>query len=99
MDTLADLAAEVKALADERTPDLLPMLLAKLKHTGLHTCDKHTRLLTEYTIAAVGLTKIKRRWYEGSVHCGMVTVFVNKRDATRRAYRDARCDCWHELKK
>ena len=66
VNTLEQLDSEVKKLADEATPDLLPMLLKiflKDDRPGLMTCERHTHHLFSYIRAQINLTRAKRNYY------------------------------------
>lgn len=71
MELLDQLDAEVQALVDEATPDLLPMLLKiflKDERPGLITCIRHTHYLFPYVRAQINLTRAKRDYYRWSDH-------------------------------
>lgn len=64
--SLEALDAEVARLADEATPDLLPMLLKiflKDDRPGLVTCERHMQHLFPYVRAQIALTRAKRNYY------------------------------------
>ena len=66
MELLDRLDAEVQALVDEATPDLLPMLLKiflKDDRPGLITCVRHSQYLFPYVRAQINLTRAKRNYY------------------------------------
>lgn len=63
---LEELDAEVQRLADEATPDLLPMLLKIFMsddRPGLMTCERHMKYLFPYVRAQINLTRAKRNYY------------------------------------
>jgi len=113
MDTLPSLAAldaEVQQLADELTPELLPLLLERmLKRDSLTICERHDKLLFPYVRAQISLTRARRNYYNdyvppGPCHLGIFAeqnsteaIFHRAqadRDQIRSLYRSTRCTCW-----
>lgn len=77
MAPLDELLAEVKAIADEATPELLPRLMRILlgeDRPGLITCERHRHHLFPYVRAQVNLTRAKRDYYRwADVHWPVIT--------------------------
>ena len=106
---LEHIDAEVKRLADEATPELLPMLykiFVSDDRPGLVTCERHMKHLFPYVRAQIFLTRAKRNYYreDWSPPCGVAlgaptsaeaiyASALRHRDELRVTYRSTPCTC------
>ena len=107
MEQLQAITAAVKVRADERTCELLPMLMSRLaSRDGLTSCRRHDTLLYPYVEAQISLTRAKRvynydhwQWSRSRADSEeQAQAFMLKaeesRDKIRQEYRSTPCTCW-----
>lgn len=100
MNALDDIQAEVQRLADELTPELLPLLLERFSNrSGVVLCERHLRHLIPYVNAQIALSRTKRAYFGD--HPGNPNVLaenyqlsLKRRDELRATYRSTPCTCW-----
>lgn len=95
-----DVENEVKKLADELTPELLPMLLERfMQRDGLTFCVRHMRHLLPYIDAQIALGRAKRAYFDDHPDCALriaddYHLSLKRRDEIRKTYRSTPCTCW-----
>lgn len=106
MNTLDGIQEEVQRLADELTPELLPMVLERMlaRNTVTGCCERHDMHLLPYVAAQIILTRAKRNYLDdhrplmqGENAMSPADWYhfnLNRRDEIRARYRSTPCTCW-----